>query len=526
MPRLIQNPGRPDERVYELKAGRITTLGRTLENDIFVRHESLSRAHAEIDARDGRFEVVDLQSKNGTFVNGKRIERREVRAGDIIKLGAVELAFAADVESSREPTFLFSVESDRPDPISSLLGSDVQRSGALRVRSAKAGERAHDKLQLLLKVSELLASPDGVDALLRRILELLYEILEVDRGAILMVEPGTQKLEPRMVRVARGQDEGRPFYSEHIVEHVRKTGAAALFSDAAIDPRLGSAPSVLNQSIRASMCAPLKAGNDVIGVIYVDSQSLANHFLQEDLEFLNAFASQASIALENSRLHRRIEEEAVTRNTLVRFFSPATITRLIESGAALHVVTEAEVTALFADISNFTAMSSEMQPREVLELLNEYFPAMTDVVFKQEGTLEKYIGDAMMAIWGAPFSHDDDADRALRAAVDMQLALRDLNREWAVRRKREIHIHVGLNTGTVAVGNIGSDRYLQYAAVGDATNVASRVCGVAAQGEILITESTLAKLCNRSIRIEKLEPVTVKGKEQALQLYRVGWEKM
>jgi adenylate cyclase len=326
-----------------------------------------------------------------------------------------------------------------------------------------------------------------------------------------------------VARLASGELPSGPFYSHQIIEYVRSQSVAALFADALQDPRLEGASSVMLQSIHASMCVPLKPRNEVLGVLYVDNLTQANRFTQEDLEFLTAFGNQAAIALEISLLSQRLAEEAVLRNTYLRFF-PAPVIKKLEStrGAPLDRV-ETEVTVLFSDISGFTSLSSTLHPMQVMDLLNEYFPVMADIVFRYEGTLEKYIGDALMAIWGAPFPQPDDADRALRAAIEMQHALADLNARWKAQGKPELQIHVGLNTGRVAAGNIGSERYLQYATIGDATNVASRICSAAADGEICIAEATFQRSQERRWPLAKLPPVQVKGKTEPLTLYKVDW---
>jgi adenylate cyclase len=157
-----------------------------------------------------------------------------------------------------------------------------------------------------------------------------------------------------------------------------------------------------------------------------------------------------------------------------------------------------------------------MEPREVVAILNRYFPVMAEIVFRHEGTLEKYIGDALMAIWGAPAPHEDDADRALQAALDMRRALKVLNAQL----KEPLEVHMGLNAGPVAFGNIGSADYQQFAAIGDATNVASRVCSLASNGEILISE-TLRERLRGGYDLEALPLALVKGKDKPLQAYRV-----
>jgi adenylate cyclase len=391
----------------------------------------------------------------------------------------------------------------------------------LRLAEADATTRARDRLQVLLKVGQLLSAPHELDDLLRDILDLLLRIMDVDRVALLMVDESGE-LAPRVLKSARGDAPGR-FYSEHIVRWVRDNGVAALFADAKLDARVGAAESILSQSICSSMCAPLRAKDRLLGVLYVDNLTTPNRFASEDLDFLSAFAGQAAVAIENSLLWKRIEQEAVVRSTLTRFFAPATIKKLTESGASLDVI-ETEVTALFADVSDFTAMSSRMEPRAVVDMLNEYFPHMADVVFRNGGTLEKYIGDALMAVWGAPFAGADDVDDAVRAAVEMQRDLEELNAQWARAGRPAIRIHVGINTGRVAAGNIGSDRYLQYATIGDATNVASRVCGVAAPGQIVITDATRSRLRKNLWPLSPLPTVSVKGKEQPLLLHAVEWK--
>jgi len=192
-------------------------------------------------------------------------------------------------------------------------------------------------------------------------------------------------------------------------------------------------------------------------------------------------------------------------------------------------IVETEVTALFSDISGFTEMASQMQPRQVIELLNEYFKVMVeDIVFRFEGTLEKYIADALLAVWGSPYRQDDDAHRALQAAIAMQWAMSELNDKWRKEgRYRQIQIHIGLNTGLVAAGNIGSDKLIQYTNIGDTMNVASRICNVAKAGEIVISQATLDTV--KKIvppPVEALPPVMVKGKSQPLQLYKVLWQSL
>ncbi|WP_434388266.1 adenylate/guanylate cyclase domain-containing protein [Melittangium boletus] len=524
---LIVNPGRMDERVFELPEGSVT-IGRTQESSLCVFHGSLSRRHARLERQGEQVLLEDLQSKNGTFVDEVRVERCLLRVGQSFRCGEVFFTLVTPRARPRELT-PSQVQSLRtrlsPGSMGELL-AEAQASprSVLKVRQSNQEGRASEKLQVLLKVSQLLSSPGHIEALLERIVELVFQIMAVDRVALLLVDPETGALRPRVARRANGEVPSGPFYSQRIVDYVRTHSLAALFSDAWMDPRLNDAQSVVLQSIRASMCAPLKPRDEVLGVLYVDHLSRVDGFGEEDLEFLTAFANQAAIALDNSLLARRLEEEAVLRNAYLRFFPPATLKKLaMTRGGPLETI-ETEVTVLFSDISAFTELSSTLAPRQVVDLLNDYFPVMAEIVFRHEGTLEKYIGDALMAVWGAPFAHPDDAERAVRAAVEMQRALVGLNARWRERGLPQLRIHIGLNSGWVAAGNIGSEQYLQYATLGDATNVASRVCSVAAEGEILLTEATYARWHQRDWPVTPRGPTFVKGKTEALTLHRLEWE--
>jgi two-component system, NtrC family, sensor kinase len=325
MPRLISNPGHLEEKNFEIPDGA-TVIGRTGDCQICIAHKSLSRQHARIDRSDGHVVLTDLESKNGTFVNGVRIHRREIVPGDALRLGDVAFTFVSDVEPKRPappgapPSYeRLATEGVVPTLVQDLTSAsfeDLLRE-ALNVDELDASRRARDKLRILLEASRLLASPRGIDTLLNEILDLVLSILRVDRAAILLVDPKTERLEPRILKSAKHLGATGSTYSQHIVDYVYARSVAAIFSDAVLDPRLDASKSIIHQSIRASMCVPLRPKDKTIGVLYVDNLSAPGLFAEEDLEFLAAFANQAAIAIENSNLYRRIEEETISRMQLI-----------------------------------------------------------------------------------------------------------------------------------------------------------------------------------------------------------------
>ncbi|HVI04211.1 MAG TPA: adenylate/guanylate cyclase domain-containing protein [Enhygromyxa sp.] len=537
MPRLIVNPGHRDERVHEISVGT-KTIGRGRESDIRVANKSLSRQHARIVVDPtGKVTLDDIGSKNGTFMEGQRIEGpRLLTDGQQFCCGDVLFLFSASEYSVPAPeTIVREISAESSHVLSHDLLDEARKRKQSGFGRPKLPKSAEGRLQVLLDVARLLSSPESIDKQLVKILDLVFSILDVDRVAIIMIDENTGDFGPPVVESRRGDtiaSAAQAAYSKHILNYVRERSVAALFSDASEDPRLENADSIHMSSVRSSMCAPLRSQDRVIGVLYVDNLTIPAVFSGEDLELLSAFAAQAAIAIENSRLYQRLQQEAVARNNLLRFFPPTTIAQLMEKPSLTVQAIETEVTALFCDISGFTSMSASMYPRDVVALLNRYFPIITEIVFQHEGTLEKYIGDALLAVWGAPFRRVDDTRRAVHAAVQMQKAIATLSNELSELSSRRsaaelppLRIHIGLNTGPVAAGNIGSEHYLQYATIGDATNLASRICNVAKAGEIALGVPTLERLGGRiDWPIEGPEFHKVKGRDEPLPVYKLRWD--
>ena len=541
MPYIIQNQATPHERVCELRYG-VNTIGRGLDNSIVVEDEarSLSRHHAEIQVTDKGIYLTDLNSSNGTLVNQTNIVQKELTNGDLVQFGSVVFQFVNETRLDPSPITVpinassglsilmrVSPEKSRVDMQDLLQAQKLAPAGSvLMIQGSDETQRTSAKLRVLLEVSQELSSPEGYSALPEKILELLLKIMSVDRAVLLLVNEKTGELEPKAYKFSNPDAiADLNFYSRKITNFVLQQEIAIISADTSLDNRFDNSQSIIQQSIQAAMCTPLKPRDRAIGVLYVDNLSHGYAYHKEDLEFLSSLANQAAIAIENANLYRNMQSEVIRRTKLERFF-PAAVSQKIEEGWDLNRIIEAEVTALFSDISGFTEMTSQMQPRKVLEFLNEYFKVMVeDTVFPFGGTLEKYIADALLAVWGSPYQKEDDAIMAVNAAIAMQWAMCKLNEDWIEQgRDLQIQIHIGLNTGMVAAGNIGSENLIQYTNIGDTMNVASRICTAAKAGEVFISESTLAKILHCNLPIQKLEPVMVKGKEEPLQLYRVCWE--
>jgi adenylate cyclase len=297
---------------------------------------------------------------------------------------------------------------------------------------------------------------------------------------------------------------------------------AILTDNAAADERF-KGKSILMQSVRSAMCTPLMgSGGTVLGIIYVDNLTATNSFGDEDLEFLIAFSGIAAVAIENGQLTDRIRREAVVLSNFQRYFAPNVAAQIVSQVGSVKLGSgeKRPVVIFFSDIRGFTPMAEKMGPDEITTLLTQYFTEMVEIIFEHGGTLDKFIGDAIMAIWGAPIAHEDDASRAIAAAIEMQQVLAELNQKWTGEGRQPVNIGIGINFGEVFAGNIGSERRLEYTVIGDAVNTASRLCDKAGPGEILISEP-FYKTLKKPPPVEALEPLQLKGKARAVAVYRV-----
>ena len=218
-----------------------------------------------------------------------------------------------------------------------------------------------------------------------------------------------------------------------------------------------------------------------------------------------------------------ISDVSKVKNTFKRYVSKQVVDNLLEDDTKLNLGgEEREVTILFTDIRGFTSMSENMKPEEVVTTLNEYFSEMIDIVFKYNGTLDKIIGDELMVVFGAPLDAEDDTERALNTAVEMQNKIKELNNIRKKRREKPVLVGAGINKGYVVSGNIGSRDMMDYTVIGDTVNLGSRLCSAAGPGEIIVSKEVTKNL-DKHFNFEELVPINVKGKKDKINIFKVNY---
>jgi adenylate cyclase len=386
--------------------------------------------------------------------------------------------------------------------------------------------RDYEKLRVSYELARSIGAELDVPKVLERILVGAFQTLNADRGVILLFDENKQ-LQPRAVRNRQGNVDPNEsvLISQTIVEQVTRTREAVLSSDATVDSRFQGAHSIIMQGIRSSMAVPLLHSGELFGLMLLDSQIATNAFTEKDLQLFQNVANQAAIAIQNSLFAKKLEQEAITRDKFQRLLSPAIAQQVLDGKVEIARGGEARpTTVLFSDIRGFTSMSESESPQIIVDMLNEYFELMVDVLFKYEGTLDKFVGDEIMALFGSPVGHADDPKRAVRTALEMMEVLAQLNETRKGRGDPEIKIGIGINTGEVVAGYLGSSKALEYTVIGDTVNTGARLCSVAKAGEVIISHNTYQHL-GESFECIELPPVNVKGKSQALRIYNVVGER-
>jgi len=512
-------------QTFELKSGATQVVGRAPTSDVPVFDPTISRRHAELVTSEKGVDVRDLGSSNGTFLNGSRVETCTVVVGDTITFGKV--AFKLQNVAAAPPPAAAALK-DAPAGATIVRQLPVRNTPGTAFQAIKSGEqeavasgedKIREKLSILLDISTELGRAVETDALLQKIVEKAYAILTVDRVAIQLLDD-TGTLVTKIARDKRGGDQPRAV-PQSIARTAVNDKVAIIADDAGQDQRFGG-QSILMQQVRSAICSPLMGSeNRVLGVLYVDNVSTSHKFTDEDLGFVVAFAGIAAVAIENSQFADRIRRELLARSNFERYFTPQLAQRIASSEGATRLGGDKrEITVLFSDIRGFTALSETMPPGEMATLLTDYFTEMVDCVFRNEGTLDKFIGDAVMAQWGAPIGTPDDADRAMRAAIEMMEELAKLNVKWLAEGRPALQIGIGINHGEAFAGNIGSERRLEYTVIGDTVNTASRLCSAAGPGEILISEE-LTKVLKKKPKLVAIPPMELKNKSQPVKVFKV-----
>lgn len=535
---------------YVLTAQAICTIGRAPDNLVVLDDPRASRYHAHIkSAEDGTVTIIDgaivggqlRRSANKVFINGEPRYEHVLKNGDRVTIGASTLRFeqrpeerTGDLHYDDKPLGHTQLRISANEVMSTVLRSSQPNMGSAQDKMLETLQRKANILAALYEMSKTLGSSFDLTAIFAKATDIIFRSTPADRVVALLAEgvdpqnPGEVQLVPI---ATRARDETLAAHARkltigrNITRKVMRDRVALLSQDAASDERFVGVDSIVSQGVRSTICAPLATETSVHGALYADRLDASGAFRQDDLELISAVAAQTAIAVENARSHERLAREEVARANYGRFLPEYVVKQMLENPESFKLGgVNQTITVLFADIRGFTSIAEHAPPEKIVALLNRYFSAMTDIIFAHDGTLDKYIGDGLLALFGAPTSRPQDAGNALNAAVAMQRRIIGINNELREEGFKEIGVGIGLHTGEAIVGYIGSERRSEYTAIGDTVNAASRLEHEALGGEILISDAT-AKAARSRYSLISRPPVKVKNREQEITLWEVDWQK-
>jgi len=521
-------------RVMDLK--HELSVGRTEGNDLILNHPSVSRKHAKFELRGEFWWVIDLKSTNGVKLNGNLITEAQVAAGDKISVGSVLL------DARALPSVDFNADSMFDNPSGTVIRriSDFNSEFGLDISEAldnKAGVTrppsqpglrepavSREKIfQVLVQVAKALLASEELQVVLTTVMDIIFKYLPVERGLIILFDDEGNPI-PKLTKFIDGAEQQDIPISRTILKMVAQQQVALMTSNALEDARLLGGKSIAIHGIRSAMCVPLWNRQRVIGAVQVDSPIHIGSFTEEDLDLLTALANFAAVAIERAQLAEKIEEERKIRARMERYHSPAVVDEIVKGSISISTESEVrstDVSILFADISGFTTVSETKKPEEVAEFLSHFFSCAVESIFAYGGTLDKFIGDAVMAFFGAPLAQDDHADRAVLTGLMLQRMVNDWNVERAKTDLPEVKVRVGINSGLAVVGNVGTEKRVDYTVLGTSVNIASRLeSGVAKPGQVVISQNTMDRIMG-SFETESLGEFALKGLQQKMPVFAV-----
>lgn len=524
----------------ELQPRRTYSIGRAPDNQIVLHDPRASRRHAQIRWSEAAgFIVIDGYEVNGetrrsvnkVFVNGQPQLEKPLVSGDQILVGGSRLVFVYPNGGSGELLF-----EDKPLGNTQFLMSaedvmqSVSRPRIPQFSNAPKGEiedlrRKAKILGLLYEMSKTLGSVFDLKTLFAKATEIVFEVTPADRAVAMLAD---EKGELKSI-ASKTRDESlrvltdRLPVSRTITRKAMTDKMAVLSQDARQDAQFSGSESIVSQGVRSTICAPLVAESGVHGVIYADRLDPFAAFSEDDLALISAIAAQTAVAVETAKAHERLAREEVARANYGRFLPPFVVQKLLENPESFTLGgTNQLITVLFADIRGFSRIAERERPEKIVRLLNRFFSEMTEIVFAYGGTLDKYIGDEIMSLFGAPTVTPDDASNAVSAAIEMQKRLIELNAELKTDGFEQIGVGIGLHTGEAIVGYVGSERRSEYTAIGDTVNLASRLQANALAGQILLSGVTAQAVAGKFSLLPRT-PITVKNRVQPVPLFEVNW---
>jgi adenylate cyclase len=511
------------DTMYELviltgpKAGTVVPVvsdlvaGRSPDCSLEVPDPNASRAHCRFHFDGSTLTVADNGSSNGTWINDQRQPGATLKPGDVVRLGETRLkvqARRAQITDDPNASSIFTFKDHEQDLSQSLVLSADPAQGSNKTAEAR--------LTAIIKALSALSDMRHLDKVLHAIIDSLFEVFPQAERCFIMLGDEVEKLEPKAIRT-RKVGEGVPTVSRSICRKALNGRNAVLFNEGAGDQDIGM--SIVSLKIRSAMTVPLILEDRVLGLAQLDTSDNKRSFTKDDLEVAVALGRLAAVGINNASMVTNLEKTKTARDNLARFVpGPAAdlvISGKMDMGLGGKTYTG---TMMFSDVVGFTRLSESLPPEEVVQMMNDYFEHVVPCIRAEEGSIDKFIGDAIFAYWGFPIDKGDAVQKACSAALAMQRVLHGFNSQRAAKGRFPLGHGIGLHTGPVVWGNIGTAELTNATALGDAVNTASRIEHSALPGQVLVSLATWQALAGKAYGV-RMPPMSAKNKAEPLTVF-------
>lgn len=501
---------RGTERTWDVAENEFL-LGRAHENSSPLLDLSpdtkVSRLHARIWQTDGCHWIEDLDSSRGTLLNNVEIKgegRKRINVGDVIVAGETNLRVQSlEAGDERTETNYLEIgaslsQSERPSDSNVNIARDVDAT------NFDVADTEALRLKLVCELPLQFAAKTELVDLLPMIVDRLAELIpHAESWALALRDAQTNAL---LLKAYRSKHD--PHLSETLSRRAMAEHKAFIWNR----PISGDVSrTILQSAIITGMYAPLLWQGEAFGVICAESQSPDVFFNEEDLRLIVCMAQYAAMAVGSHQLQEKLREKSVLSAKLLRQFSPKVAERLLKHRGSLRLGGErSEVTILHWDIRGFTRLTENMEPDDVVEMLNDYFAVLVPIIFSYQGTIDKFIGDAILAVFGSPETDPAQHEHAVRAALEMQSTVANVNEKRRAAGFLCAQPGIGIHCGEVVHGFVGTSDRMEFTVIGDVVNKSARYCTGAAGGEVLISPN----VHERVWRIVHVEPTMIETKHE------------
>ena len=512
------------------------TIGRNSESDLIFSDDLTSRTHAVISIdKNGRYSINDHKSRNGMFINGSKKSRHVLENGDIIQIGRNKLVFQLDSlpitgkvqiiskvsKISARSDKNFDSPPYRTPPQHFSLGEDEPTN----ISSKSAGvnfdpdfENLKFRYKALEQIAKAIGNVDNSQALIKASMDIILQSISFDKGGVFLFDESENRFNPYLVHTKDSEGFSLDDASLRKIILFFKNKQFTFIVDPENFQKVSKGETGTN-----AIVAALKTGKTILGFIYLDAEKRSHVFTNDEVELVGTIADEISVGFQKTTLESENKAMKIKLAELSKHLSPEIADAvsnerksILENPFEAH---EREVTVLFSDIEDFTTLSEKLTPSEIASLLNGYFSRMVEIIIANKGTVNKFIGDAVMALFGAPNSSGNDAENAVRAGIQMIEALSDFHKQ--IDKKKRFNIRIGINTGNVVAGTIGSEKRMEYTVLGDTVNCASRIENLAPANRIAVGELTHEKV-KSVFACEPIGKINVKGRAIPINVFLVN----